>query len=83
MINTQLNDAERALLETINFDPLTFQTPADAVRNGGAARDLTKKLVARGAIPQVRLKYFTDPDYYPGGLGCCRRENFERWTARR
>ncbi|WP_152972388.1 hypothetical protein [Pseudomonas sp. RIT-PI-o] len=41
-------------------------------------RLLAESLLERGAIPAVRISYFTDPDFNPGGRGKSRKEIFER-----
>jgi len=38
---------------------------------------LTESLLERGAIPEVRLLYFTDPERNPGGRGKSRQQVFE------
>lgn len=38
---------------------------------------LTKSLLERGAIPKVRIAYFTDPEFNPGGRGKSRQRVFE------
>ena len=39
--------------------------------------DLMRSLLERRAIPECRLKYFTDPRYNIRGRGRSRRETFE------
>jgi hypothetical protein len=39
---------------------------------------LSESLLKRGAIPEVRLSYFTDPERNPGGRGKSRRQIFEK-----
>jgi len=39
---------------------------------------LCESLFKRGAIPEVRLRYFTDSERNPGGRGKSRRDVFER-----
>ncbi len=41
-------------------------------------RLLAESLFERGAVPDVRIAYFTDPDFNPGGRGKSREEIFER-----
>ncbi|WP_434517868.1 hypothetical protein [Pseudomonas sp. NFX1] len=38
---------------------------------------LTKCLFERGAIPEIRIAYFTDPEFNPGGRGKSRQRVFE------
>ncbi|HWI80715.1 hypothetical protein [Ramlibacter sp.] len=39
---------------------------------------LSESLFKRGAIPEVRLLYFTDPERNPGGRGKSRQQIFEK-----
>ena len=47
-------------------------------RNGEAVCALMKSLIARKVIPELRVKWFTDPAYFPGGRGKSRQQVFER-----
>jgi hypothetical protein len=40
--------------------------------------ELSGSLLDRGAVPEVRLRYFTDPECNPGGRGKSRQNMFER-----
>lgn len=65
----ELTPDEAALAARIEFDAsellrLDFQ---DRIANGERVLELTRSLAGRGAIPPHRLKYFTDPEFYPGG----------------
>lgn len=73
-----LTEPEQKLLATINFDALKLDGYEDAKRNGNAVCDLMKSLIARKAIPELRVKWFTDPKLYPGGRGKSRQQVFER-----
>jgi hypothetical protein len=42
-----------------------------------AARALTESLVKRGAIPEIRRRFFTDPELNIGGRGKSRMQVFE------
>jgi hypothetical protein len=71
-----LTQAERELLEAISFDlPDGYQA---AQHNGEAVCALMKSLIARKGIPELRVKWFTDPAYFPGGRGKSRQQVFER-----
>lgn len=71
-----LTQTERELLATIAFD---VPEGDEAVkRNGQAVCALMKSLIARKAIPELRVKWFTDPAYFPGGRGKSRKQMFER-----
>src|SRR5690242_17226683 len=39
---------------------------------------LSESLLKRGAIPEVRLLYFTDPERNPGGRGKSRQDVFRK-----
>jgi hypothetical protein len=71
-----LTQAERELLATISFDLLDGYEAVQ--RNGEAVCALMKSLIARKVIPELRVKWFTDPAYFPGGRGRSRQQVFER-----
>jgi hypothetical protein len=73
-----LTPEEEALVSRIDFDASTLRTSEDMERNGASAAALMKSLSARDAIPEVRLRYFTDPGYFAGGRGKSRQELLER-----
>lgn len=73
----ELTDSERALLAQIEFD-WDRQTPEDYKKNSKAAAALTKSLLARKAVPEQRMKYFTDPAYKPGRIKGSHRDLFHR-----
>lgn len=76
-----LTEEEEALLPRVTLDALAVPGP-DAVReNGERAAELTAMLLERKAIPEHRVRYFTDPDYYIGGRGSSRKQLFERNTS--
>lgn len=71
-----LEPDEKRLLDGLEFDvhKLDYETfQSNAVK----ARDLTKALVARGGIPEHRRRFFTDPEYHPGGRKKSRQQVFE------
>jgi hypothetical protein len=71
----QLTAHEQSLLEQIHFD----WTGHDQLRSSLAPMaELTALLLDRNAIPEIRLRYFTDPDCNPGGRGKSRQDIFEK-----
>lgn len=71
-----LTPAEREFLESIKFDT-GLPRDEETRKNGKASTSLMKSLIARKAIPEVRLKYFTDADYLPGSKGRSRQQVIE------
>jgi hypothetical protein len=73
-----LTDEEQALWELI---PFTTSWPAGrpliTQESQEAAQDLTLSLLGRKAIPQARIRYFTDPELNVGS-GRSRYEVFEK-----
>lgn len=59
-----LRPEERALYGRVESDP-------------EAAVELMRSLLERGAIPAIRRRYFTDPEFAIG-ISCSRKEVFER-----
>jgi hypothetical protein len=80
--NCVLTPEEEALVARIDFGGSTLRTSEDIERNGATAAALMKSLSARNAIPEVRLRYFTDPDCLVGGRGRSRKELLERNGSR-
>jgi hypothetical protein len=77
--NIELTPAERELLEKIDFAPSRQTHDADAAQEiCNAAGELTRALLQRKAIPEVRIRFFTDPAYNVGGRGSSRRQVFEK-----
>jgi hypothetical protein len=76
----ELTVEEKALLGRIDFAPASPEKhdPEHWNAVGEAALVLRKSLIARKAIPGVRSKYFTDPDFNVGGRGRSRAEIFEK-----
>jgi hypothetical protein len=70
-----LEENEEALLGRVSFD-LAGLGSDDAARSLDAACELAKSLIARRAVPQARLDYFTNPELNVGGGGS-RKEVFE------
>lgn len=73
-----LTPDERGLVAQINFDALSLSGADEAQRNGAAVTALMRLLTARAGIPEVRVRYFNDPEYFVGGRGSSRRQMFER-----
>jgi hypothetical protein len=74
-----LTPKEADIVQTMQFDPLAFKNDhAGFLANSELAHKLTSLLIERGGIPEQRLRYFTDPDYYEGGRGKSRQQVFER-----
>ena len=71
----QLTDAEQKLLSTIAFDlPDQYEV---VIRNGEAVCALMKSLIARKAIPELRVNWFTNSAFHFGARGKSRKQVFE------
>ena len=70
----KLTRKEKALLEQIDFDS---HQRDDLRRSCAAAKPLVLSLLEREVIPQIRLDYFTDPQYNIGASVSC-MQVFER-----
>jgi hypothetical protein len=77
---TELTNEEEALLATIDFNPSSLGSHTASYWNAvaDAALNLAKLLLQRDAIPEIRMKYFNDPDFNIGGKGKSRRQIFEK-----
>ena len=74
-----LTERERDLVSRIDFNPSARSHDADSWRPvADAMYELTHSLLQRSAIPEARIKFFTDPKYFVGGHGLSRRQVFER-----
>jgi hypothetical protein len=64
----ELSESEQQIAEKIVFDNEGYIGLARerAIENGELAASLMGSLLNRGAIPKIRLRYFTDADYNPG-----------------
>ena len=69
-----LTPTENALLSQISFEDTRHDV---LVKSCKAAKTLTLSLLKRDAVPQVRLDYFTNPQYFIGGHGKSRVQIFE------
>ncbi len=73
----ELTAKESEIVSRINFNPTGREGPDLMDRNGDAVCSLVEALSARQAIPQHRQRFFTDPDFNPGGRGKSARQIFE------
>jgi hypothetical protein len=72
-----LTEAEKALVQKIDFDPSGHN--ADSWRpSADAIEELMRSLLARHAIPEARLRFFDDADYRIGGHGRSRLQGFQK-----
>jgi hypothetical protein len=71
----QLTEQERSLLEKIHFEPSDHEQLRSSLAPMAA---LSKSLLERDAVPDVRLRYFTDPECNAGGRGKSRQDIFEQ-----
>lgn len=69
-----LTKEEQALFLSIEFN---WKSHDELHRSLEPMRLLATSLLERAAIPDVRISYFTEPDFNPGGRGKSRKEIFE------
>lgn len=70
----ELTERETELLDQIRFRYASLdELSASLMPMAG----LAESLLERGAIPELRLLYFTDPERNPGGRGKSRQQVFE------
>lgn len=75
----ELTPEEIVMVNAIQFDPLAFRDNHQAFNeNADLAYRLVTSLLERDAIPEQRIRYFTDPEYNPGSRGSSRKQRFER-----
>jgi hypothetical protein len=75
----ELTDHEQDLVLRIDFNPSPGKYPADPWKPiGDAMLELTKSLFERKAIPESRIKFFTDPQFFIGGHGISHLQAFEK-----
>jgi hypothetical protein len=72
-----LEPAETAILAGIELDPHKIQYE-NAQTSAPAVVELMRLLVKRGAIPEVRARYWGDPDYQHGRVKASHKGLFER-----
>jgi hypothetical protein len=70
-----LTDREQKLFDSIAF---TVGATFSATENGEKVAALTRSLVNRDAIPEIRRRYLTDPELFVGNIKGSRKEVFER-----
>lgn len=73
-----LTPEEAAEVEALVFDIDDLEDRGCFPINAERALSVTKALLARKAVPDHRRRYFTDPDFNPGGRGRSRQQVFER-----
>ncbi|WP_076999163.1 hypothetical protein [Variovorax sp. KK3] len=71
----KLTERERELFDQVRFCSTRHEDVRASIMPMVA---LTESLLKRGAVPEVRLLYFTDSERNPGGRGKSRQEIFER-----
>lgn len=71
-----LTETEQQLLARVKFKPDRHEQYPEVCR---AARELTESLLKRNAVPQMRLAYFTKPEYHTGS----KKSRFEVFEANR
>lgn len=69
-----LTQEEQALFLSIEFN---WKSHDELHRSLKPMKLLATNLLERAAIPNVRISYFTEPDFNPGGRGKSRQEIFE------
>jgi hypothetical protein len=77
--SVELTEDEKRLVERIHFNLRSPQPDFDDLLHQSceAAKPLALSLLKRNAIPQIRLDYFTDPEYNIG-VSMSRKDVFER-----
>jgi hypothetical protein len=73
----ELTEEESALLADIELDALRLDH-VRLERQGPQVLRLLKSLVDRGAIPEARLRYWSDPEYQIGRVKASHKGLFER-----
>jgi hypothetical protein len=71
----RLTEAEQTLFDSISF---TVGSCYPAQENGEKVLALFRSLAERGAIPEIRRRYFTDPELFVSNIKGSRREVYER-----
>ena len=67
---------EQALFDKITYDPSgSFEARRASI---DSAEHLARSLFQRGAIPDIRRRYFMEPEFFPGGRGKSHMNVFER-----
>jgi hypothetical protein len=74
----ELTEKEKELVSRIDFNPSAGSHNAASWRPiADAMHELMRSLLKRNAIPEPRIKFFTDPTYCIGGHGRSHRRIFE------
>ena len=74
-----LTEREKSLVSQIDFNFSATSYNADSWRPvADAMLKLMRSLLKREAIPEARLKFFSDPTFFIGGHGCSHLHVFER-----
>lgn len=74
----ELTQEEQALVEQIDFNLPPGRRDAESWRLASlAAGRLMHSLLGRGAIPEIRMRFFTDPEFNIRGRGKSRAQMFE------
>jgi hypothetical protein len=69
-----LTEEELTFLSQINFNRKTHDELRSSLEPMAL---LAARLLERHAVPEVRIAYFTDPDFNPGGRGKSREDIFK------
>jgi hypothetical protein len=70
-----LTKDELSALSQINFG---WSSHDDLRSSLEPMAELAARLLARKAVPEARIAYFTDPDFNPGGRGKSRKDIFQK-----
>jgi hypothetical protein len=70
-----LTSKEQELFSEIYFN---WQRHEELRNSLAPMEELALSIIERGAIPQVRIDYLTDPDFNPGGRGKSRQDIFAK-----
>lgn len=74
----KMNAEEKALVDAICWDLDELGGRDDRFDHLEKMGQLAESLLARDAIPKVRVAYFTDPSMYVGGHGKSHQQVFEK-----
>lgn len=75
----ELTVPEQELLKGIEFDLSLNRHDADFARkNGETVLELMRSLIQRNAIPEIRTRVFTEPEFFIGGRGSSHLDVFKR-----
>jgi hypothetical protein len=72
----ELTEHEQVLLGELRFN-IRGMEPDEVRLNGEIAAELAHSVIKRRAVPEHRVRYFTDRDYNLGPKKCSRQEVFE------